>query len=606
MAKETEKDEILETKEDKKAAKLAEKKAKADEKKKVLAEEIADIKSKIADSSDEKEKAKLRKKRDELIKMRDAISTSKDGMTIPMAPQTKRIITSVVAVVCIVALLVTYVATGAVRHGFFATLGVPQSSLTGFTLTDKDGEKHSIKVSTYNYYFANLYNNLQSTQSTYTQYGMDLSSVDLDVDFDKKLSDQERKNDDGETVTWAEYMQEEVVESIKSTYTYYYEAVKANDGKEPKITEEQQKELDETLEQYSESAAGYGYELSGYLEAAMGKGVNEKVFRREATISYIASNFKEDYNDELLAKDYSDKELNAYRDEHKDELLAVDVKLFECDTEDDAKAFKKALNSDGSNFASLASKYSSEDWDKEAYKNAAESTYKDITKSTLQGLNYSIATADDKDSNKYPGLDKLFSAKAGDIIQYSNSIAYVIKGSHLPTAKVVNVRHILITPYFNDEDSDDDSSSKQATDATDKQWAAAKKQAEKVLKEFKNGDKTAENFGELAKEYSEDGNASTGGAYENVYPNQMVPTFNAWCFDSARKSGDTAIVKTQYGYHIIFFEGKSKLNAWQFTAQQALATEDGEDASSKLEKSYTIKTNWLGSRYFEKDTDIDA
>lgn len=606
MAKETEKDEILETKEDKKAAKLAEKKAKADEKKKALAEEIADIKTKIADSSDEKEKAKLRKKRDELVKMRDAISTSKDGMTIPMAPQTKRIITSVVAIVCIVALLVTYVATGAVRHGFFATLGVPQSSLTGFTLTDKDGEKHSIKVSTYNYYFANLYNNLQSTQSTYTQYGMDLSSVDLDVDFDKKLSEQERKNDDGETVTWAQYMQEEVVESIKSTYTYYYEAVKANDGKEPKITDEQKKELDETLDQYSESAAGYGYELSGYLEAAMGKGVNEKVFRREATISYIASNFKEDYNDELLAKDYSDKELNAYRDEHKDELLAVDVKLFECDTEDDAKAFKKALDSDGSNFASLASKYSSEDWDKEAYKNAAESTYKDITKSTLQGLNYSIAAADDKDSNKYPGLDKLFSAEAGDIIQYSNSIAYVIKGSHLPTAKVVNVRHILITPYFNDEDSDDDSSSKQATDATDKQWAAAKKQAEKVLKEFKKGDKTAENFGELAKEYSEDGNASTGGAYENVYPNQMVPTFNAWCFDSARKSGDTAIVKTQYGYHIIFFEGKSKLNAWQFTAQQALATEDGEDASSKLEKSYTIKTNWLGSRYFEKDTDIDA
>lgn len=604
MAKETEKDEIL-SEEEKKAAKLADKKAKADEKKTELAKEIADVKEQIADSNDEKQKAKLRKKRDELIKMRDAISTSKDGATIPMAPRTKRIISAVVAVVCVVAILVTYVATGAVRHGFLATLGVPQSSLTGFTLTDKDGEKHSIKVSTYNYYFANLYNNLQSTQSTYTQYGMDLSSVDMDVDFDKKLSEQERKNDDGETVTWAEYMQEEVTESIKSNYTYYYEAVKANDGKEPKITEEQQKELDDTLKQYSETAAGYGYELSGYLEAAMGKGVNEKVFRREATITYIAQNFKDDYNDELLAKDYSDKELNAYRDEHKDALVTVDVKLFECDTEDDAKKFRKELNSDGSNFANLASKYSSEDWDKEAYKNAVESTYKDITKSTLQGLNYSIAAADEKDSNKYPGLDKLFAAKAGDVIQYSNSIAYVLKGSHLPSTKVVNVRHILITPYFNEEESDD-SSSKQATEASDKQWKAAKKQADKVLKEFKDGDRTAENFGELAKEYSEDGNASTGGAYENVYPNQMVPTFNAWCFDAARKSGDTAIVKTQYGYHIIFFESKSKLNAWQFTAQQALATEDGNDASSKLEKSYKIKTNWLGSRYFEKDTDIDA
>ncbi|MGN0527662.1 MAG: hypothetical protein ACI4IE_00910, partial [Eubacterium sp.] len=66
------------------------------------------------------------------------------------------------------------------------------------------------------------------------------------------------------------------------------------------------------------------------------------------------------------------------------------------------------------------------------------------------------------------------------------------------------------------------------------------------------------------------------------------------------------IVKTQYGYHIMYFEGKNKLNVWQYTAQQALASVDSEDALTKLEDSYTIKTNWFGSRYFEKDVDIDA
>ncbi|MBR4241300.1 MAG: peptidylprolyl isomerase, partial [Eubacterium sp.] len=123
---------------------------------------------------------------------------------------------------------------------------------------------------------------------------------------------------------------------------------------------------------------------------------------------------------------------------------------------------------------------------------------------------------------------------------------------------------------------------------------------------YKKGKKTAESFGELAKDNSKDSNASDGGIYENVTPNQMVPTFNAWCFDSSRKKGDTAIVKTEYGYHIMYFESTSDLTVWQYTAQQALAGDDGSKSKEKLEKSYTIKETWFGSRFFEIDTDIDS
>ena len=35
----------------------------------------------------------------------------------------------------------------------------------------------------------------------------------------------------------------------------------------------------------------------------------------------------------------------------------------------------------------------------------------------------------------------------------------------------------------------------------------------------------------------------------------MVETFDAWCFDEARQIGDHGLVKTQYGYHIMFFSG---------------------------------------------------
>jgi hypothetical protein len=616
MAKEKELEELLDveektSKEQKEADKLLKKKEKVAAKKEELTVQIEEIKNQIAEESDEKKKAKLRKKRDELIAHRDLITKSKKDSHIPMAPRTKKTINSVVAVVIVVALLFTYVATGTVRHGLVSHFGGPQSAFTGLVITDGDGDKHKLKVNTYNYYYAMTYNNLQSTQSTYSQYGLDLEQYGLDVDFDEKLSSQTTKNDDGEEVTWAEYLNEQVIDSIKSTYTYYYEAVKANDGKDPEITDDQQQELDDALDDYTETAEGYGYTLDGYLTAAMGKGVNEKVFRREATISYIAENYQEDYQEELLKKEYTDEEYNTYKDENKDDLMSVSMKFFECDSEDDAKAFAKALKSDGSNFASLASKYSEDDWDKEAYKDAVESTYNDMTMGTLKTLSWAISTAETSDSDDeseeststYPGLEKLFAAKAGDVVQYSTSVAYVTKASNLANTKTVNVRHILVTPYFDSED-DDSSSSSDATDATDEQWAAAYKQAKKILKEFKNGDATADSFGELAKEYSEDSNADDGGVYENVVPNKMVPSFNAWCFDSSRKAGDTAIVKTEYGYHVMYFESQGDLKVWQYTAQQALASDDSTDTTTKLEDSYTIKTNWFGSRYFEKDTDF--
>ena len=86
---------------------------------------------------------------------------------------------------------------------------------------------------------------------------------------------------------------------------------------------------------------------------------------------------------------------------------------------------------------------------------------------------------------------------------------------------------------------------------------------------------------------------------------KMVNSFSAWCFDSSRKAGDTAIVKSDFGYHIMYFVGTGKLTAWQYAAKTALASADSTSATEKLEKDYTIKVNWFGSRYFEKDVDID-
>lgn len=583
-----------------KLAKLEAKYDKAYDRKDALAEQIESLRKDILNEPDQKKKNKLRSKRDALINERDSIIITEDTVKIPMAPKTKKIITAVIAIIVVIALLFAYVATGFVRKGMAATLGWPQKTFTAYTLTDADGEKHDIKVNTYNYYFALYYNNLQSTVSSYKQYGIDLDEANMNVDFDKKLSEQTR-TEDGKTTTWLEYVQEQVEDSIKDTYASYYKAVKENKGKDPEITDDQKKEIKEALKNYKESAHKYGYTVSGYIEAAMGHGVTKDVFVREATISYIAENYDSDHKNDSDSKTYTDKELNAYKKKNESKLQSVDIKMFECDSEDDAKAFKKALKADGSNFAALASKYSSDDFDKKANKDSQETTYNDMARSTMEGLSVAISTADD--DKKYPGLDWLYSSdrKAGDVRQDSTTVVYVVKPVYMSDAKTVNVRHILIAPESS-KSSDDSSSSKSAKDCTDKEWAAAEKKAKSILAKYNSGDKTSKSFAKLAKSNSSDGNASNGGLYENIIPNQMVPTFNAWCFDSSRKVGDVGIVKTEYGYHIMYFEGKNDQAVWKYIAQQKLAADD----TQKEHDSIILKKNWFGSRYLEIDTDIDA
>lgn len=583
-----------------KLAKLEAKYDKAYDRKDALAEQIESLRKDILNEPDQKKKNKLRSKRDALINERDSIIITEDTVKIPMAPKTKKIITAVIAIIVVIALLFAYVATGFVRKGMAATLGWPQKTFTAYTLTDADGEKHDIKVNTYNYYFALYYNNLQSTVSSYKQYGIDLDEANMNVDFDKKLSEQTRTQD-GKTTTWLEYVQEQVEDSIKDTYASYYKAVKENKGKDPEIKDDQKKEIKDALKNYKESAHKYGYTVSGYIEAAMGHGVTKDVFVREATISYIAENYDSDHKNDSDSKTYTDKELNAYKKKNESKLQSVDIKMFECDSEDDAKAFKKALKADGSNFAALASKYSSDDFDKKANKNSQETTYNDMARSTMEGLSVAISTADD--DKKYPGLDWLYSSdrKAGDVRQDSTTVVYVVKPVYMSDAKTVNVRHILIAPESS-KSSDDSSSSKSAKDCTDKEWAAAEKKAKSILAKYNSGDKTSKSFAKLAKSNSSDGNASNGGLYENIIPNQMVPTFNAWCFDSSRKAGDVGIVKTEYGYHIMYFEGKNDQAVWKYIAQQKLAADD----TQKEHDSITLKKNWFGSRYLEIDTDIDA
>ena len=118
--------------------------------------------------------------------------------------------------------------------------------------------------------------------------------------------------------------------------------------------------------------------------------------------------------------------------------------------------------------------------------------------------------------------------------------------------KTVNVRHILIYPEgATTETIRTETFSEEA-------WASGEAAAQALLEEWLQGEQTEESFAALAQEHSQDpGSAANGGLYTDVYEGDMVEAFDAWCFDPLRQVGDYGIVRTEYGYHIMYYSGET-------------------------------------------------
>jgi len=117
----------------------------------------------------------------------------------------------------------------------------------------------------------------------------------------------------------------------------------------------------------------------------------------------------------------------------------------------------------------------------------------------------------------------------------------------LDSGNLVDVRHILIQPEGCEFDEN------RFVVATEDQWEACRLEAQAILDSWKAGTADEASFANLAMVHSVDGSASTGGIYTDVYKGQMVENFENWCFDESRKTGDTGLVRTEYGYHIMYF-----------------------------------------------------
>lgn len=406
--------------------------------------------------------------------------------------------------------------------------------------------------------------------------------------------------------------------SNTSWFTYFMKAAKAQVSELVALATEAQekgvaldadelKEIDDYLAELKTSAKKNGYgNLNKYFSSVYTAGVTEEAVRKSLQLQELAAKY---YEQLLETFEYTDEEMEKYVADNPESFYKFDYVFYDFTpdvkstaTADEKKAALEAAKKEAEDFLAKVTDEASfknliVELEKKAEEDAKATETTTTTSSTGTGEEKEKTDEDylknfikegqaykaDSDFGKWAFEDE---RKAGDfkLIEVTKkttvdgkdatevtgyTVYFLTNAKYIDDYATKDVRHILFT---------------KTTYGTDE---AAKKKAEEVLAEYNKGDKTAEAFGELAKKYTEDGNGDEGGLYENVLKNYMVTEFNDWMYDEDRKVGDTEIVKTSYGYHIMYHVGDGEI-AWKINAEDALKAEEYEEYIKELEKKHTV------------------
>lgn len=475
----------------------------------------------------------------------------------------KRIVLSVIAVILIAALTASIV---------FAT-GVPNRYLSAATVGN-----HEVTVAEYNFFY---YTTAQQFQSQYGSYASMFG-------FDPQKDYHDQSASAFGASTFAEYFRGQALETIKTDYIL--SDLAKEEGIE--LTEEDKGVIDS----YIESLRQVVKTNNSSVAKMFGKGATEETVK-DAFTRYILAQRYGTYKRSTYT--YTGNDLQKRYDDNKDTYDVATYMSYtfasKAGTEADDDAKKKAMMdakkladamlakvTDQKSFAEQAKANASDD-DKEKYEDENAALNENATKSSVTSAISEKAA------------DWVFSAarKAGDKTVIENesdcTVLYLVAPRARQEYKTVNVRHILIQPETTGDAA-----------ATDEQKAAAKQKAEDIYNTFKSGDKTEDSFAQLAKDNSADGgSAEKGGLYEKVSKGDMVDTFNDWCFDESRKVGDTGIVETDYGYHIMYFTGYSTPK-WELQTETDLVDEAYNEFLTEKSAGYTVQQNKFGLFWSEK------
>lgn len=155
----------------------------------------------------------------------------------------------------------------------------------------------------------------------------------------------------------------------------------------------------------------------------------------------------------------------------------------------------------------------------------------------------------------------------------------------------VDVRHILLIP-----EGGEDETVQIAQDGTikcsEEAWEQCLAQAEALLKTWKNDSRKEEAaFADIAyKESQDSGTALDGGAYHRLKKGELIEPLDSWCFDPERQSGDTGILRSEYGVHVLYFSACTSIA--QVQAEDALTAQMQEALLQAAREAYPMEVTY--------------
>ena len=468
-------------------------------------------------------------------KARIAKAAKKNAKSIEKRTTALGVIKKVVAIVLAVAIV------GFAGFKILESTGIIDRAATALTVGDT-----KVSVAQFNYYYSMAYNDVANQAYQYEQY-YGYNPLGFDTSLPPDEQDSTQKDADGNVLKWSEVIKQSAVSIAQQTVGYYNEALAAG----VTLTDDQKAEIDETVETYRKQAADNNYSLNAFLKTYFGSGFNEKTFVKQLEMELLAQNYtdkkqaevNDSITDEIITAEYKANQKNYdYADVRYYTISFKTLTKNEGETDDALKARQQAEND---KLIAAAKDIAAKATDETAFIDAVKAyneSETDTTTNSTAATFASLSSAIGED-----GANWVFAAdrKAGEVNTFSGEkaayVVFMLKPSYASNS--VSVRHCLIAFDAKDENN-----------VTDEEKKAANKQANDLLKGL--GDKvTEEAFIEMVKgNTADEASAETGGLYENIrISDNYVENFEKWSFDPARKAGDTGIVETEYGYHIMYF-----------------------------------------------------
>lgn len=490
-------------------------------------------------------------------KARLAKEAEKKAKKSPQLSKTKKIIGKVIAIVLAIAIGIG--AFGGVLNFF----GVPQKVIK----IDVKDTACKFTVAEFNFFYFNVWNNLCSTAQQYAYYGMDMG-----YDYTKSPAKQTLTKDTASTLgldfdaigveapTWADairYLATNQLVEIK-----YFAALAEKEG--ITLTEDEKKEIDSEIESARTNAKKNDYSLDRWFRTQLGNGIDEKVVRQITEEQMLAQKYYEKFEADTTAA-ITEAQINDKYNADKDSFDLVDIRYYEfttttpkladdATTEEKEAALKKAYAETKAKADAFLANVKDEATFISEAKKAILTADNKSTKDPDEVTNYNDATYAELEQYSEDGAKWVYddARKVGDktVVDLGNgayAVVYMVTLPHKDMSTYSHaVRHILVA-----FPEDDEGNTKKLT-TTEKATYKAKAQA--ILDEYLKNP-TEENFAALAKEKTEDpGSKDNGGLYEDLNSStSFVQPFKDWYLDASRKAGDTGIIETDYGYHVMYY-----------------------------------------------------